>query len=728
MWRNNLGIKPHQLEMTMKQILQNLQSGETELGEIPCPSIGRGQVLIQTKASLISAGTERMLVDFGKASMLDKARQQPEKVKMVLDKISTDGLFATLDAVQSKLGQPLPLGYCNAGVVLAVGAGVTEFVVGDRVASNGNHAEIVRVPKNLCAKVPDGVSDEAAAFTVLSAIALQGIRLAKPELGEHVVVIGLGLIGLVTVQLLRAQGCQVMGIDFDENKLALARKFGAVTVNPANGENSVTAAMAFSSGRGVDAVLITAATKSNDPVSHAALMSRKRGRIILVGVSGLELNRSEFFEKELTFQVSCSYGPGRYDKQYEDGGIDYPFGFVRWTEQRNFEAVLAMLADGRMDVQALISHRFEFSDAVRAYDVLTQERSALGIVMNYGTGSKELENRTVLLAENRAYAKGEPVLGVLGAGNYASRVLIPAFKKAGAELGAIVTSGGVSGAHFGKKTGFALVSTDDSKIFDDPAINTVVIATRHDSHANLVIKAIQAGKHVFVEKPLALKMAEIEQLQAAWGQRAASGNPVPLVMVGFNRRFSPLVAKMKSLLKPVKAPKAFIYTCNAGAIPADHWTQNIETGGGRLVGEACHFVDLLRYLADSPITSFQVMAMGRNAAMSVVDDKAIITLKFEDGSMGTIQYFANGGKAFPKERLEVFAADAVLQLDNYRSLRGFGWPGFSKQSLWAQDKGQDACVRAFLDALRTGAPAPIPLEQIWEVSRLSVEIADAARQ
>lgn len=711
----------------MKQILQSLKNGETELAEIPCPRVGPGQVLIQTRASLISAGTERMLVDFGKASMLDKARQQPEKVKMVLDKISTDGLFATLDAVQSKLGQPLPLGYCNAGVVVSVGPGVTEFVVGDRVASNGNHAEMVRVPKNLCAKIPDGVTNEAAAFTVLCAIALQGIRLVKPELGERVVVIGLGLIGLVTVQLLRAHGCQVMGIDFDENKLALARKFGAVTVNPTSGDDSVSAAMAFSSNHGVDAVLITAATKSNEPVSNAAQMSRKRGRIILVGVTGLELNRYDFFEKELTFQVSCSYGPGRYDNQYENGGVDYPFGFVRWTEQRNFEAVLVMLAGGQLDVSSLISHRFSFDDAIRAYGALTEERSVLGIVLKYGDRSEELSQGTVFLGESRTYSASEPVVGVLGAGNYASRVLIPAFQKAGARLGAIVTSGGVCGAHFGKKMGFSIVSTDDAQIFADPAINTVVIATRHDSHASFVVKAIAAGKHVFVEKPLALRMDEIERIQLAWNQKAYDGEVAPVLMVGFNRRFSPLVIKMKSLLKPVRAPKAFIYTCNAGAIPPDHWTQNMEAGGGRLVGEACHFVDLLRYLADSPITNFQIMAMGRSPSLSVVDDKAIISLQFKDGSIGSIHYLANGGKRFPKERLEVFAADAVLQLDNYRVLRGYGWPGFSKKSLWVQDKGQDACVYAFLDAIRTGTTAPIPLEQIWEVSRISIEIADAAR-
>lgn len=712
----------------MKQVLQNLKNGQTELADIPCPSVGRGQLLIQTQASLISAGTERMLVDFGKASLLDKARQQPEKVKMVLDKVSTDGLFATLDAVQSKLEQPLPLGYCNAGVVVAVGTEVTEFSVGDRVASNGNHAEMVRVPKNLCAKIPDGVTAEAAAFTVLGAIALQGIRLVQPELGEKVVVIGLGLIGLATVQLLRAQGCQVMGVDFDEGKLALARKFGAVTVNPANGEDSVSAAMAFSAGRGVDAVLITASTKSNDPVSHAAQMSRKRGRIVLVGVTGLELNRAEFFEKELTFQVSCSYGPGRYDKQYEEGGIDYPFGFVRWTEQRNFEAVLAMMGDGRMDVQALISHRFDFSDAVNAYEALTQDRSALGIVLNYKPSEpQKLLQRTITIASHGGkYSATEAVVGVIGAGNYASRVLIPAFKKAGAKLEAIVTSGGVSGAFYGRKMGFAAVSTDVAQIFDNPSINTVVVATRHDSHANFVIKAIVAGKNVFVEKPLALRSDEIDQIQVAWNKKAQTG-VTPIVTVGFNRRFSPLVTKMKTLLEAVREPKVFVYTCNAGAIPADHWTQNAETGGGRLVGEACHFIDLLRFLADSPIAKFQVITIGRNSAMSVTDDKATVSLQFEDGSMGTIHYLANGGKRFPKERLEVFANDAVLQLDNYRVLRGFDWPGFKKAQLWKQDKGQDACVKAFLNSVQLRSSPPIPLEQIFEVSRLAVEIADAAR-
>ncbi|OIO59201.1 MAG: dehydrogenase [Alphaproteobacteria bacterium CG_4_10_14_0_2_um_filter_63_37] len=712
----------------MKQILQNLKSGETELAEVPCPTVGRGQVLIRTQASLISAGTERMLVDFGKASLIDKARQQPEKVKQVLDKVVTDGLFATLDAVQSKLGQPIPLGYCNAGVVIGVGEGVTEFAVGDRVASNGNHAEIVRVPKNLCAKIPDGVDAEAAAFTVLAAIALQGIRLAKPELGERVAVVGLGLIGLVTVQLLRAQGCQVLGIDLDEGKLEMARRFGAVTVNPAKGEDPVAAGMAFSQGRGIDAVLITAATKSNEPVSQAAQMSRKRGRIVLVGVTGLELNRSEFFEKELTFQVSCSYGPGRYDPFYEQEGNDYPIGFVRWTEQRNFEAVLGLMARGAVDVNPLILQRFAFDDAVRAYATLTEDRGALGIVMTYGDSEAALERTIVLTPPRQKVATGQVKIGVLGAGNYASRMLVPTFQKAGAQFGAVVTSGGSDGANMGRKMGFESVSTDTAQIFDDISINTVVVATRHDSHAHFVVRAIEAGKHVFVEKPLALRLDELEKIQAAWNRRAESGAPMPVLMVGFNRRFSPLVETMRSLLKTVRVPKVFVYTCNAGNIPADHWAQNIESGGGRLVGEACHFIDLVRDLAGSPLVEAHVMTMGRNPAMEIVDDKATITLRFEDGSIGTIHYLANGGKKFPKERFEVFAGDAVLQLDNYRELRGYGWPGFKKQKLWAQDKGQEACVAAFLKSITEGGEGPIALEQIWEVAKVSVEIAEAARR
>ncbi|HXF46142.1 MAG TPA: bi-domain-containing oxidoreductase, partial [Burkholderiaceae bacterium] len=571
----------------MLQLLQNLATGETQVVEVPAPQVARGTLLIATRASLVSAGTERMLVDFGRASWIDKARQQPEKVKQVLDKVRTDGLFATLDAVRSKLDQPLALGYCNAGVVLEVGAGVEGFAVGDRVVSNGPHAEIVRVGKNLCARIPEGVSDEAAAFTVLGAIGLQGIRLAGPTLGECFVVTGLGLIGLMTVQLLRAHGCRVLGIDLDAGKLALAQRFGAEVCDLARGEDPVARGLAFSGGRGVDGVIVTASTQSSEPIAQAARMSRKRGRIVLVGVTGLELNRADFYEKELTFQVSCSYGPGRYDPAYEQHGNDYPLGFVRWTEQRNFEAVLAMLAEGRLDVAPLISHRFAVRDAARAYDVLVNERSALGIVLQYAGAQPGAQARRVALGAPSPVAPGgQAVLAAIGAGNYGSRVLIPAFKRAGAQLDTIVSSAGVTAAHHGRKAGFAFASTDvTADVLGNERVNAVVIATRHDTHARFACEALAAGKHVFVEKPLALTLEEVDAVEAAWRAAAARGAP-RLLMVGFNRRFAPLVERMKAMLDTVAAPKAMVYTVNAGALAADHWTQSRETGGGRIVGEA----------------------------------------------------------------------------------------------------------------------------------------------
>jgi len=715
----------------MRQIVQHMGSGETMLLEVPAPRLDPGCVLIQSRVTLISAGTERMLVDFGRASMVEKARQQPEKVRLVLDKVRTDGLLATMDAVRSKLDQPLPLGYCNAGIVLDVGRGVTRFKAGDRVVSNGGHAGVVSVPMNLCALIPENVNDESAVFTVLASIGLQGVRLAVPTLGETVVVIGLGLIGLMTVQLLRANGCRVLGIDFDSSRVALARLMGASTVNPASGEDPVAAALALSGGNGVDAVLITASTKSSEPTSQAARMCRKRGRIVLVGVTGLELNRSEFYEKELSFQVSCSYGPGRYDPGYEMGGNDYPLGFVRWTEQRNFEAVLSLLADGRLDTKALISSRYDIEQAKSAYDQLTADSSVLGILLEYPRiESETLLKRRVSLAsttlKSATPAASEPVVGFIGAGNYGGRILIPAFKATGARLDTVVTSTGASGVYHGRKAGFAEASTQVEDVFDNPRINTVAIVTRHNTHANLVTRALQAGKHVFVEKPLALTLDEVETIEAAL-DASDHGQGRPLLMVGFNRRFAPLAVKMKSLLDSVKQPKAFGYTCNAGMIPLDHWTQDTAVGGGRIVGEACHFIDFLRFLAGAPIRDFHITTMGQTASVATSSDKAIISLGFEDGSIGTIQYFANGGKVFPKERVEAFAGDAVLQLDNYSTLRGFGWGGFRKQSLWRQDKGQSACAVAFLAAVRNGLPAPIPAEELFEVARVSIRLAKLQR-
>lgn len=708
----------------MKQILQNLASGGTSLADIPTPKIRENHLLIRTTRSQVSVGTERMLVEFGKANLLDKARQQPEKVRMVLDKIKTDGVLPTLEAVRNKLDQPLPMGYCNVGVVVEVGRGVAGFSVGDRVASNGKHAEMVCVPKNLCARIPDSVSDEAAAFTVIGAIGLQGIRLVQPTLGEAVVVTGLGLIGLMTVQLLRAHGCRVLGLDYDQNKLALAQQLGAETVDLNQNADPLGAAMVFSRGRGVDAVIITASTKSNEPVHQAALMCRKRGRIVLVGVAGLELSRADFYEKELSFQVSCSYGPGRYDSTYEESGHDYPVGFVRWTEQRNFEAILDMVADGRLQTDVLISHRIPFDQATTAYDLISSRSPSLGIILEYPESDvfsqgrllkRTLSRSNELLTGDRSSA--EPVVGCIGAGNYATQVLLPAFKKTGIAFRTVASSMGVSAAHAGSKFGFLEVTSDNRCVIESPDNNTVIIATRHDSHATFAGEALKAGKHVFVEKPLAITREELTTLCHVYEDCLRSQASPPLVMVGFNRRFAPQIQQMKQLLAGISGPKTFAMTINAGHIPRDHWTQDRLIGGGRIIGEGCHFVDLLRFLAASPIVGIQAMSAG--------EDNVTVTLRFADGSIGTVHYFSNGHKSFPKEQLEVFCSGKVLRLENFRKLRGYGWPGFRKMDLWSQDKGQAACVTAFVDAIRRGACSPIPWDELVEVTQVTFDIMDA---
>lgn len=708
----------------MLQILQNLSNGETSLLEVPCPKNVPGNLLIASKCTVVSAGTEKMLVNFGKASYLDKARQQPDKVKQVLAKVKTDGLMPTIDAVRSKLDQPLPLGYCNAGVILE--SDVNGFEVGDRVVSNGNHAEVVRVAKNLCVKIPDEVDDESAAFTVLGAIGLQGIRLIQPTLGETIVVTGLGLIGLMCVQMLRANGCRVLGIDFDSHKCELARQFGAETVDLSKGEDPIIAAQHFSRGRGVDGVLIAAASQSDEIMHQSAEMCRKRGRIVLVGVVGLNLRRDDFFQKEISFQVSASYGPGRYDSFYEEQGHDYPVGFVRWTEQRNFEAVLDMMSSGILDVKPLITHRFEIKDAIDAYKLL-DDASALGIVLKYADKSEQvLRTTSVSLQPSNKHELNHkpsvPTVGFIGAGNYASRTLIPAFKAGGAVLDTLVTSGGISGVHHGKKNGFITSSTEVNDLLNNENINTIAIVTRHDAHANQVVAALNAGKNVFVEKPLALKLDELDLIDSTY--QNAQGTASCKLMVGFNRRFAPHIVKMKELLDAHRTPKTIIMTVNAGSIPAEHWVQDINVGGGRIIGEACHFIDLMRFLIGYSITGHQSMMMGDTPGIEVRSDKITINLSFADGSFGAIHYLANGGAAFPKERVEVFCDDAVLQMDNYRVLKGYGWKGFNKMKLLRQDKGQQACATAFIESIRDGLDSPIPYDEVMESSRVSIEIVN----
>lgn len=712
----------------MKQVLQDLRGGETSVADVPVPAVRAGHLLIRTHASLVSPGTERMLLEFGQANFLDKARQQPDKVRQVLDKMRTDGIGPTLAAVQAKLDRPIPLGYCNVGTVVEVGPGALGFAVGERVVSNGPHAEYVCVPANLCARVPAGVADEAASFTVLGAIALEGIRLVAPTLGEAVVVTGLGLIGLLTVQLLRANGCRVLGVDFDAERAALARAFGAETCVPAVGEDLLAAAAAFSGGGGVDAVIITAATKSSEPVHQAATMCRKRGRIVLVGVTGLELSRADFYEKELSFQVSCSYGPGRYDPAYEEHGQDYPFGFVRWTAQRNFEAVLDLMAGARLEVVSLVTLRCPIAGAGEAYAALANS-NPLAIVLGYPQPAVAAAvgpaGRVVMLPA-AAPAGAGPGISVIGTGNYASQVLIPALVAIPARRRLLVSAGGVSAVHAARKHGFAAAATDVAAVLDDVATQAVVIATRHDSHARLLAAALARRKHVFVEKPLAVTRAQLAEVEAAVAAAVADGF-APLIMVGFNRRFAPQVVQLKALLAAVPEPKAFAMTVNAGAIPPEHWTQDEAAGGGRIIGEGCHFVDLLRFLAGAPIVRTHAVRLGAAPGVVVREDKSIVTLEFADGSIGTVQYFANGHRAFPKERLEVFCGGRVVQLDNFRRLTGYGWPGFKRLNLWRQDKGNAACMAAFVAAVAAGGAAPIPFAELVEVTRATFDAVEAMR-
>jgi predicted dehydrogenase/threonine dehydrogenase-like Zn-dependent dehydrogenase len=702
----------------VKQILQHLNTGQMELAEVPAPAASRGMVLIQTARSLISAGTERMLVEFSKGNLLQKARSQPDKVKQVLDKIKTDGLAPTLEAVFKKLDEPLPLGYCNAGRVIEVGPGVTEFQVGDRVASNGPHAELVCVPKQLCAKIPESVGDQAAAFTVLSAIALQGIRLVNPTLGEKIVVFGAGLIGLVTIQLLRASGCQVLAVDLSGQRLAIAEQFGARACDAASGD-PVAAARAWTSGTGVDAVLITASAKTDEIVHQAAEMCRKRGRIVLVGVVGLNLRRADFYEKELTFQVSCSYGPGRYDESYEQKGQDYPLPYVRWTEQRNFEAVLGAMESGQLAVEPLITDRIPLAKAADAYQKILTDSASLGVILEYpGTVAPA---RTVAITSGASKPAGKVVAAMIGAGNFAKMTMGPALAKTQARLKYVVELAGAAAArHVARKYGFENATTDAEAVWNDAELNTVFIATGHASHAALVCKALESGKHAFVEKPLAMNVEEVARII-----RATEAHPELQVMVGFNRRFSPHVERIKQLLAGRSEPLAMHFACNAGIIPPGAWVHDPEAGGGRIVGEACHFLDLLAYVAGSPIATVAAARMGKGVA--VKEDKMSIVLAFEDGSVGTVNYFGNGHKGYPKEAMEVYSEGRILRLDNFRRLEGWGFPGFRRLKT-RLDKGHQAEFSQFVDRIATGGEPLIPLEQLVNATLASFAAMTSARQ
>jgi predicted dehydrogenase len=699
----------------MKQVVQYLDTGSTELADIPSPSARRGTVLVRTSRSLVSPGTERMLRDFGKAGFIAKARSQPDKVRQVLDKVKADGLMPTVEAVRAKLEQPIPLGYCNVGRVLDAGS-VEGLSPGDRVVSNGPHAEIVRVARNLVVRVPDSVDDDTAAFTVLGSIALEGIRLAEPTLGESVAVMGLGLVGLLAVQLLKAQGVRVVGIDLDPERCALARAAGAQTICIGDGDDPVERALAFSRGRGVDAVLICAATKSNDPIVQSAQMCRTKGRVVLIGVVGLEVPRDEFFRKELSFQVSCSYGPGRYDAAYEEGQ-DYPFGYVRWTAQRNFEAVLDLMAAGSIDVRSYINRRVPITQAADAYSALDTGGDILGILFDY-PAEETPSSATVVVASPPPPSRGKR-LAVIGAGNYATRMLLPAFVKAGAAPVAVAGSGSAAEVHAAKKFGFARASSDADEVIASGDIDLAVVATRHDTHASFVVKALQADKAVFVEKPLALTDGQLDAVEAAY--RAAKS---PFLMVGFNRRFSPFLTPIARQLRQMDAPPAITLIMNAGALPLNHWHYDPEKGGGRIISEACHFVDLARFLAGAPIVSADAKVLKPGSGPR---DSAILSLAFGNGAVASVHYFSNGHRSMPKEQVQVFCGGKSWRLDNFRKLEGFGAPGMKGGLLGGQDKGQDAMAKSVVEAVNAGTPAPIPAEELFEVARVTIALDSQLR-
>ena len=699
----------------MKQIIQSFKTGETILEEVPKPQVKPGHVLIRTTKTMVSLGTERMLVEFGKANLLQKAKQQPDKVKEVLTKIKTDGLMPTVNAVFNKLSEPLALGYCNVGIVEDVGKGVSEFKIGDRVASNGSHAEFVCIPKNLVTSIPDNVSDEEACFTVIGSIGLQGIRLLKPTFGETVVVIGLGLIGLITAQLLKANGCEVIGYDLDNEKVKLATSFGITAFNPSEGSEPVKFVMDKTDGIGCDGVIITASTKSDAVISDAAKMSRKKGRIVLVGVIGLNISRADFYEKELDFQVSCSYGPGRYDSNYENKGQDYPLAYVRWTEKRNFSAILKAISNKSIDVQSLITQKVPLDNYLDVYSNM-KSSEAIASILEYSSSPDNAT--TVVVSGERQFSNSKGVIGIIGAGNFTGMTLLPMLKKTDAKIKYITSSKGVSGTSLAKKYGISRSTTNYSDVLEDPEVDTLIITTQHHLHSDMVIDGLKANKHVFVEKPLAINNSQLDQIEEAYKNSKGS------LMVGFNRRFSPHIQKIKSLLGSSETPINIIATMNAGFIPENVWVQDMEIGGGRIIGEACHYIDLLSFLTGSKVVAVCLNAMGNHPKENT--DNASILLRFENGSNGVINYFANGSKSYSKERLEVYSQGRTLIMDNFRTTKGYGFKGSSKLKT-KMNKGHLTQFENYFANIKEGKESLINFESLMNTSRASIAAIESLK-
>ena len=708
----------------MKQVIQNMRDGKTAVIDVPAPCARPGMALVRTAVSLVSAGTERMLVDFAGKNLIGKAQARPDLVRQVIDKARREGVLPTLQSALNRLDQPMVLGYSSAGTIIEVGQGLEGYNIGDRVACAGGgfavHAEYNVAPQNLLVRLPPEVDFESAAFTTLGAIAMHGFRLGKPQLAEKVAIIGLGLLGLLSVGIAQAAGCQVFGIELSPQRVRLAEQMGARAVLRPGAEE---AALSFTQGRGFDLVLICADTPSDDPVALAGQLARDRGRVVAVGAVGLDIPRKVYYEKELHFQVSRSYGPGRYDLSYEEQGRDYPYGFVRWTEGRNLQAFVDLIAAQKIDLKPFVSHRFPIERAPEAYELITGKRPEpfLGVLLTYPQ-SPDIQpaRKTDLKPASSAPVAGELVLGVLGAGNYANAMFFPSVQSVGGVVKAAVASqAGVSARHAAGRYGFRYACSSEQEVLQDPQVNVIAILTRHQHHARQVLAALKAGKHVFCEKPLAIHAQELDEIEALLQQAG-----LPLLAVGFNRRFAPLALQMKEFLAGSGEPLVASYRINAGYLPLSHWTQDPEQGGGRIIGEGCHFVDFLSFLVGQPpasVTAQSLPDLGRYH-----QDNAVLTLRFSDGSLGTITYVANGDKSFPKEKVEVFCAGRVAVLDDFRSLE-LAKDGHRRivRDRFSQNKGHRAAWKSFLDAVRAGGPPPIPYSTLIGVTRATFQAAEA---
>jgi predicted dehydrogenase/threonine dehydrogenase-like Zn-dependent dehydrogenase len=707
----------------MKQVIQNFKSGELSVADVPPPALARGFVLVRNHFSLISAGTERSTVSTAQASLLGKARQRPDLVKQVLESFRKDGFGETLKRVRTKLETLKELGYSSAGTVLASLDTQGRFKPGDRVACGGggyaSHAAVVTVPQNLIVKVPEAVGLDAAAFTTLGAIAVQGVRQANPRIGELVCVIGLGLLGQITAQILRANGCQVFGVDTTESMVALAAEHSCHAARRRSDPGLDSAFAAFTGGRGFDSVIITAATQSTDPLELATAILRPKGVIVIVGAVPMNIPREPYFyKKELELKISCSYGPGRYDPSYEEGGQDYPYGYVRWTENRNMEAFVKLLENRSLDVQPLVTHVFDVEQAENAYDIVTGKISErhLGILLKY---SEEGKSHPVEPAQQAVSAPGAiPGIGFIGAGSFAQKFLIP-FAQQGGPLISVVTSRGVTAKSVGEKFRFKSHSTDVDDVIANPSINTVFVATRHDTHAGFAVAALEAGKNVFVEKPLAIQEDELADVLKAACRRSDCR-----LMVGYNRRFSPLAQQARRVFQAVATPLVINYRVNAGFIPKEHWTQT-EQGGGRILGEVCHFVDLMQFLTGSEPASVYALSVAANNAQMPDEDNVVISVNFQNGSVGHITYVASGDKALSKERIEIFGGGQSFIIDDFRV--GEHYTNGTRRGIKSPGKGHQQEVEAFLRAIREGQPSPIQLDSLVLTSLATFAVVDSLR-